>query len=120
MGSIVSETVCIFSKDIVITADKYSLSDDRAQITLKKEFLLTLEDGMHTLVVESADIVNRFSFTVKAETAPSEPDEETKTDIDFPNTGDSSFGIIWIYLSVFAGLTLIIFIKKHNRKSDKT
>ena len=82
--------------------------------------MLTLEDGIHTLVVESADIVNRFSFTVKAETIPSEPDEETKTDIDFPNTGDSSFGIIWIYLSVFAGLTLIIIIKKHNKKSDKT
>ncbi|MDD6251418.1 MAG: hypothetical protein PUA85_02060 [Oscillospiraceae bacterium] len=114
------DSVSVSVDDNIITEDKYSLSDDRAQITLKKEFLLTLEDGMHTLVVESADIVNRFSFTVKAETATSEPDEETKTDIDFPNTGDSSFGIIWIYLSVFAGLTLIIIIKKHNRKSDKT
>lgn len=114
------DSVSVSADDIIITDDKYSFSDDKKQITLKKEFLLTLEDGMHTLVVESGDAISRFSFTVKAETAPTEPDEETKTDIDFPNTGDSNFGIIWVYLSVFAGLTLIIALKKHNKKSNKT
>lgn len=111
--------------DNIITEDKYSISDDKTQITLKKEFLRTLEDGAHTLVVESSNAINRFSFTVKAETTPSEPDtstpdeqtNSTKTDIVFPKTGDSNSWIIWIYLSAFAGLVLIIAIKKHNKIS---
>lgn len=111
--------------DNIITEDKYSISDDKTQITLKKEFLLTLEDGTHTLVVESSNAINRFSFTVKAETTPSAPDNSTsdgqtnstKTDIVFPKTGDSNSRIIWIYLSAFAGLILIIALKKHNKIS---
>ncbi|MGN0536512.1 MAG: hypothetical protein ACI4M3_00875, partial [Acutalibacteraceae bacterium] len=63
----IGDLISVSADDNIITEDKYSISDDKTQITLKKEFLLNLEDGVHTLVVESDDVINRFSFTVKAE-----------------------------------------------------
>lgn len=118
----IGDLISVSADDNIITEDKYSISDDKTQITLKKEFLLTLEDGIHTLVVETSDAINRFSFTVKAETTPSESDSSTAdgqtnstgTNIDIPQTGDSNSWKIWIYLSAFAGLTLIITFKKHK------
>ena len=91
----------------------------------QKEFLLTLEDGIHTLVVESSDAINCFSFTVKAETTPSEPgnstsDEptnSTKADMGIPQTGETNSWKIWVYLFAFSGLILIIALKKHKKIS---
>ncbi|MGN0536511.1 MAG: LPXTG cell wall anchor domain-containing protein, partial [Acutalibacteraceae bacterium] len=60
--------------------------------------------------VESDDVINRFSFTVKAE-----PDTPSEPDIDNPQTGNTNSWKIWVYLSVFAGLTLIITFKKRNK-----
>ena len=87
--------------------------------------MLTLQDGTHTIVVESGDAINRFSFTVEAEATPSETgnstsDEatnSTKTDTGIPQTGDSTPWKIWIYLSAFSGLTLTIAFKKRNKIS---
>lgn len=117
------DLISVSADDNIITEDKYSISDDKTLITLKKEFLLTLEDGIHTLVVESSDAINCFSFTVKAETTQSEPgnstsDEQTnstKADMGIPQTGDSSSWKIWIYLFAFSGLILIIALKKHKK-----
>lgn len=119
------DLISVSADDNIITEDKYSISDDKTLITLKKEFLLTLEDGIHTLVVESSDAINCFSFTVKAETTPSEPgnstsDEptnSTKADMGIPQTGDSNSLKIWIYLFALSGLILIIALKKHNKIS---
>ena len=119
------DLISVSADDNIITEDKYSISDDKTLITLKKEFLLTLQDGTHTIVVESGDAINRFSFTVEAEATPSEPgnstsDEatnSTKTDTGIPQTGDSTPWKIWIYLSAFSGLTLTIALKKRNKIS---
>ncbi|MGN0457331.1 MAG: hypothetical protein ACI4F2_10780 [Acutalibacteraceae bacterium] len=119
------DLISVSADDNIITEDKYSISDDKTLITLKKEFLLTLEDGIHTLVVESSDAINCFSFTVKAETTLSEPgnstsDEQTnstKADMGIPQTGDSNSWKIWIYLFAFSGLILIIALKKHKKIS---
>lgn len=127
----IGDLISVSADDNIITEDKYSISDDKTQITLKKEFLLTLEDGTHTFVVESSDAINRFSFTVKSEATPSEPgsstsDEptnstsneptnSTKTDTGIPQTGESNSWKIWICLSAFAGLTLIIALRKRNK-----
>ena len=116
------DLISVSADDNIITEDKYSISDDKTLITLKKEFLLTLEDGTHTFVVESDDAIDRYSFTVQSETTPSESDistadEPTKTDTGIPQTGDSTPWKIWIYLSTFAGLTLTVALKKRNKIS---
>ncbi|MDD5945122.1 MAG: LPXTG cell wall anchor domain-containing protein, partial [Clostridia bacterium] len=118
----IGDLISVSADDDIITEDKYSISDDKTLITLKKEFLLTLEDGAHTFVVETDDAIDRYSFTVQSETTPSESDistadESTKTDTGIPQTGDSSPWKIWIHLSAFAGLTLIIALKKRNKMS---
>ncbi|MGN0461195.1 MAG: hypothetical protein ACI4HZ_01995, partial [Ruminococcus sp.] len=137
----IGDLISVSADDNIITEDKYSISDDETQITLNKEFLLTLEDGEHTLVVESSDAISRFSFTVNNKTTPSEsgeqkksgktdaeniptgpnkstPDEtnnSTKTDIDSVQTGDSHSWKFWICLFAFSGLTLIVTFKKHKK-----
>lgn len=119
------DIISVSADDNIITEDKYSISDDKTQITLKKEFLLTLEEGTHTLVVESDNAINRFSFTVKAEATPSEPinstsDESTnstKTDDSVPQTGDSNSSNFLIYIAAFSGFILIIALKKRNKIS---
>lgn len=121
----IGDLISVSADDNVITEDKYSISDDKTQITLKKEFLLTLEEGTHTLVVESDYAINRFSFTVKAEATPSEPinstsDEpinSTKIDDYSPRTGDSNSSNFLIYIAAFSGFILIIALKKRNKIS---
>ncbi|MGN1457334.1 MAG: PT domain-containing protein [Acutalibacteraceae bacterium] len=131
---------------IIAKEDKYKISEDKTQILLEKDFLLSLEEGEHTLDVDSKDAIYRFSFTIEDEansfepnnsaseeptnvtsdeptnstpdeptnSASDEPTNSTKTDSDIPPTGDSDSWKIWIYLSAFAGLTLIITFKKRN------
>lgn len=112
----------------VIDKDKYSVSEDKTQITLSKEFLLTLESGTHTLAVESGNAINSFSFTVAYKSTTSEPDNSvsdekpsssTDTNIDAPKTGDSNS---WVYMAVLtSAMGLIIFINiKANKKNKMT
>lgn len=128
-GSVIS----VSADGNIIDKDKYSISEDKTQITLSKEFLLTLESGTHTLAVESGNAINSFSFTVDSKSTPSEPDNSepdnskpdekpspsTDTNIDAPKTGDSNS---WVYMAVLASaMGLIIFINiKVNKKNKIT
>ena len=92
-----------------IDNDKYSVSEDKTQITLNKELLLTLDDGVHTLAVKYYNGTDTFSFTVASETVSTvsdnsdnkqtsnvsdistpQKDSETNTNNTTPQTGDSS------------------------------
>lgn len=108
----------------VIDKDKYSVSEDKTQITLSKEFLLTLESGTHTLAVESSNAINSFSFTVASKSTPSEPDNSvsdekpsssTDTNIDAPQTGDSNIWKIWICISIFSVIAIITVSQKAKK-----
>ena len=118
----------VYIDDEYVSEDNYTSKEGSTIITFKDEYLKTLDDGEHTLVVALSDEYGTYGkattkFTIsKAEVAETENVEknETKpTKISYsPKTGDN----VAIYTSLLAiaslGVAVILINRKNLMKAD--
>ena len=108
---------------VTIHADRYTVKSGSTIVTLRQDYLHTLEAGQHTLSIVSRTGTATASFTIEeAETQPAETEApetvapptqvpETVPDntapAQTPSTGDNSFGNGTIILTLVIALCLL-------------
>ena len=98
-----------------IPADNYTVKEGSTIVTLKAEYLKTLNAGKHTLSIVSTIGSADTEFTLEADTEPEKPNT------DSPQTGDNSNMMLWVALLFVSGgaLTAFTVVKKRKKYTAK-
>ena len=101
--------------DNELSEEFYSLAEGSTIVTLKADYLKTLEPGDHTLAIVSLNGTARTAFTIaiaedatELEPGRGENEEPTsaETAVVNPATGNTSNPVLWTVLVIASGLTL--------------
>lgn len=125
----IDNIVSVSLDDSIIDKDKYSFSDDKTRIILDKEFLRSIGNGTHMLIIEYDNEIDSCSFTIAYEENTSKPDNSTPdnsiqdnptnsitSNVDIPQTGSSDVWKLFLYISMFSAVTIIISKKAKKQK----
>ncbi|MDR2590301.1 MAG: hypothetical protein LBC71_04870 [Oscillospiraceae bacterium] len=92
----------------IIDPSNYSVSSGSTIITLKRQFLETLDMGSHSFIIEFTSGIAVSELVI------------SESDDDVPPTGDNSYFVVWAIMFIVSSFCLLLFIIRQFNPNTKT